>query len=171
MEKEGNRRLYDYCGKREIPHERIGKLIVATNQEEIAQLHEINEQADKNGLPPLKCMSGADINKIEPLVNATEALFSKNTGIIDSHALMRSLAIEAVGRGVITAYRSEATAIHYDGQRYRVEINESEYAFDTKIIINAAGLFADKIAQRIGLDIDREGYRLNYCKGSLLSQG
>jgi L-2-hydroxyglutarate oxidase LhgO len=163
---EGNRRLYDYCRKRGIPHARIGKLIVATNQEEIAQLHEINEQADKNSVETLQWMSGPDVNEIEPLVHASEALYSKNTGIIDSHSLMRSLSMEAADRGVTAAYRSEATAIHYDGRRYRVEINEGEYAFDTKILINAAGLHADKIARCIGIDTDREGYLLRYCKGS-----
>ncbi len=106
------------------------------------------------------------IEKIDPSVNAVEALFSPDSGIIDSHTLMRSLSVEANNRGVVVAYLTEATAIRYDGQRYCIEINKGEYRIETKILINSAGLNSDKIAESIGIDIDQEGYRLKYCKGS-----
>jgi L-2-hydroxyglutarate oxidase LhgO len=162
----GNKRLYDYCRRHNIPHERLGKLIVATNHEEIAQLHEIKKQADENGVEAMVFMNRSEVNKIEPLVNVVEALFSPDTGIIDSHALMRSLSAAAESRGVVFAYQAEATAIQYDGRRYRIEINKGEYRIETKILINAAGLNADKVAAGVGIDIDQSGYRLKYCKGS-----
>jgi L-2-hydroxyglutarate oxidase LhgO len=162
---EGNKRLYDYCGKHNIPNHRIGKLIVATDHEEAEQLQSIKKQGDENGVEGLAFFGRYEVNRMEPLVNAVEALFSANTGIIDSHALMRSLSITVQNNGVVCAYRSEVTSIKYDGKRYRIEVN-GDYFFDTKILINAAGLSADGIAESVGIDIDRAGYRLKYCKGS-----
>lgn len=162
----GNQWLYDYCTKHNIPHRRTGKLIVATDREEVEQLQRIKKQGDENGVTGLALLSQSEVRKIEPLVNAVKALFSPNTGIIDSHALMRSLSITAENKGVVYAYRSEVTSIKYDGERYRIEISEGDYFFDTKILINAAGLNSDGIAESVGIDIDREDYRLKYCKGS-----
>lgn len=163
---EGNRKLYEYCGKHNVPHERVGKLIIAMNQEELGQLHKIKEQADENGVEALQLISNTDIKIKEPFVDGVAALFSQNTGIIDSHALMRSLSIEAEERGVIVAYQSEVTATNFDGEKYHVEINRGEYLIDTKTLINSSGLNSDKVAGSLGIDIDQEGYRLKYCKGS-----
>ena len=163
---EGNKRLYDYCRKHNVPHKRVGKLIVATNDEEVEQLHEIKKQGDKNNVDKLFFLSQSEVIKMEPLINAIEALSSPNTGIIDSHALMRSLAISAESRGVICAYRAEVTSVKFDGERYRIGINKDEYCLNTKILINAAGLASDRIAEYAGIDIDRENCRLKYCKGS-----
>jgi L-2-hydroxyglutarate oxidase LhgO len=165
----GKKKLYTYCKEHNIPHQRIGKLIVATSREEVGQLEEIKEQAGKNGVETIKEMGRAEIKDMEPQVNAVHALFSGDTGTLDSHALMRCLSLEATDRGVIVAYQSEVTGIDFDGGKYRVEINRGEYGFDTTVLINSAGLFADKIAEQAGMDIDEAGYRLTYCKGSYFS--
>ncbi len=162
----GNNCLYDYCATHAIPHRKIGKLIVATNHDEVAQLQEIKEQGDKNGVDCLAFMSSSQIKKEEPAVTAVEALFSLKTGIIDSHRLMSCLSMRAEVNGAILAYRSDVTAVRFDDGYYFIEINKGEFRFNTKILINAAGLCADRIAEQIGIDVDSVGYRLKYCKGS-----
>jgi L-2-hydroxyglutarate oxidase LhgO len=102
----------------------------------------------------------------EPEVNALAALFSPSTGIIDTHRLMQTLLISAEGKGAITTYRSEVTAIHFNGSTWDLEINDGEYRISTKTLINSAGLYADRIAALAGIDIDAAGYRLKPCKGN-----
>ncbi|MFA4916602.1 MAG: NAD(P)/FAD-dependent oxidoreductase [Syntrophales bacterium] len=166
---QGNRLLYKLCEERNIGHKRLGKLIIATNDEECNALEKIKGRAEENGIDDLTFLGKIQIRTLEPEVRAKKALFSPSTGIIDTYNLMRSMYIGAENNGVIVTFRSEVTAIHFDGTVYTVEINKGEYRFRTKVLINSAGLYADRIAAFIGIDIDREGYRLKYCKGNYFS--
>jgi L-2-hydroxyglutarate oxidase LhgO len=65
--------------------------------------------------------------------------------------------------------RSKVTAIHAKDRIYELETNEGEYRFQTTILINSAGLYADSIAALAGINIERHGYRLLYCKGNYFS--
>jgi L-2-hydroxyglutarate oxidase LhgO len=94
------------------------------------------------------------------------ALFSPSTGIIDTHSLMRSFYLKAEAQGALIAFRAEVTAIHQDQPGYQLEINGGEYRLRTRILINSAGLWADRIARMAGMDIDRADYRLKHCKGN-----
>ena len=167
--REGNPLLYETCRKRNIPHKMLGKLIVATNNEENNELWKIKERAEQNGVNDLSFLSQNQIRILEPEVRATAGLFSPSTGIIDSHSLMRSFSVNAESNDAIIAFCSEVTAIHFDNDKYELEINNGEYRFQTRILINSAGLHSDKIAALIGIDTEKEGYRLKYCKGSYFS--
>ena len=137
--------------------------------EEINELYKIKERAEQNSVNDLSFLSQNQIHKLEPEVRATAGLFSPSTGIIDSHSLMRSFYVNAESNDAIIAFRSEVTAIHFDNDRYELEINNGEYRFQTRILINSAGLHSDKIAALTGIDTEKEGYRLKYCKGSYFS--
>jgi L-2-hydroxyglutarate oxidase LhgO len=162
---QGNRLLYETCAKRNIPHQRIGKLIVATSDAEVQDLENLQARARENGVNDLVLLGKRQVNVLEPDVQAEAALFSPSTGIIDSHSLMRSFALNAEGRGALIAFRSRVTAIRADANAYEMEINEGEYRFRTRVLINCAGLHAHEMAALAGLDIDKLGYRLKYCKG------
>lgn len=162
----GNRLLYAWCEKHSVPHRRIGKLIVATNEEECADLERIKIAAENNGVEKLEHLGPVQLKSKEPEVNALAALFSPSTGIIDTHRLMQTLLISAEGKHAIITYRSEVTAIHFDGSTWDLEINDGEYRISTKTIINSAGLHADRIAALAGINIDAVGYRLRPCKGN-----
>jgi len=166
---EGNRLLYELCGKRGIPHNRIGKLIVATNDEDSEKLDAIQKHAEGNGVLDLTLLGKKQILTLEPEVRAEAALFSPSTGIIDSHGLMRSFCVSAEANGTVISFRSEVTAIHAETGSYEVETNRGEYRFHTTVLINCAGLYSDRIAGLVGIDIDRLGYRLKYCKGNYFS--
>jgi L-2-hydroxyglutarate oxidase LhgO len=167
--KEGNRLLYDFCRKRNIPHRRLGKFIVATDDDEADELWKIRNQAAENGVTDLSFLSRRQIRSREPDVNATAALFSPSTGIIDSHSLMRSFYINAESNGAIVVFNSEVTQVRLDSGHYDVEINTGEHRFQTRLVVNCAGLHSDKIAALVGIDIDEASYRLKYCKGSYYS--
>lgn len=166
---DGNRLLYKLCRERDIPYNRIGKLIVATNDEECRKLEAIKKHAEGNGVLDLTLLGEKQILTLEPEVIAKAAIFSPSTGIIDSHSLMRSFYVNAESNGAIIAFRSEVTAIHNENGSYELEMNRGEYRFRTKLLINCAGLYSDKIAAMAGMDINHHGYRLHYCKGNYFS--
>jgi len=166
---EGNRLLYELCRRRGIPHKRIGKLIVATNDGECEQLERIRQYAGQNGVRDLSLIGQRQVGSLEPEVKAKAALYSPYTGIIDSHSLMRSFLVNAEANGAVVAFRSEVTAIHADNGIYEMETNGGEYRFQTRVLINSAGLYSDRIAAMAGMNIDRYGYRLKYCKGNYFS--
>ncbi|MDA8125717.1 MAG: NAD(P)/FAD-dependent oxidoreductase [Deltaproteobacteria bacterium] len=163
---EGNRLLYERCLARDIPHLRRGKLILAARDEELAILETLKGQAEANGVPGMTLLGGKQLRTLEPEIVAKAALFSPTTGIIDSHRLMRSFLIQAQENGAAVVFRSEVTAIHRGSPGgYDLELNGGPYRFHTRVLINSAGLHADRIAALAGLDIDRLGYRLKFCKG------
>ncbi|RPI76115.1 MAG: NAD(P)/FAD-dependent oxidoreductase [Desulfobacteraceae bacterium] len=162
----GNRLVYAWCEKHRVPHRRIGKLIVATNKEECDDLERIKITAEDNGVERLEHLGQAQLKAKEPEVSALAALFSSSTGIIDTHRFMQTLLMSAEKKETIITYRSEVTAIHFDGSAWELDINEGAYCIRTKTLINSAGLHADRIAALAGLDIDAAGYRLKPCKGN-----
>lgn len=161
---EGNKSLYKYCQAHKVPHQRLGKIIVAINNREISQLEELIRQGEGNWVRGLRFMMGTELAKFEPGVKGVRALYSPNTGIVDSHQLMKALEQEAQGNGCLLAYGSEVRGVRYEGRGYILKLNGEE-SLKTEILINSAGLFADKVAAMAGIDIDKEKYRLHFCKG------
>lgn len=165
----GNRLLYEWCTKKSVPHRAIGKLIVASTDEESEALAGIKATAEGNGVEGLTLLTAADVQKREPNIRTQGAMFSPNTGIVDSHAFMRSLLHAAESRGAILTCRAEVTAIEHAGNTYDLTINNGEYRIRTQVLINSAGLWADRMAAMAGLDIDKLRYRLYPCKGNYFS--
>ena len=143
---EGNRLLYAWCREHNVPHAGIGKLIVATTEEEASSLEVIRSGAEQNGVPGLELLGKKQLLSIEPEVSALAALLSPTTGIIDSHRLMRSLLLAAEDNGALMSCRAKVTAIRFDGAGYNLEINNGVYRIQAKTLINSAGLHADQIA-------------------------
>ncbi len=163
--REGSRLLYEHCENRKIPFKKTGKFIVSHNPAETEELWKIKRQAEENGVSNLISLSRSRWKSLEPDLQADEVIFSPDSGIVDAHGLMRSLHLQAESRGVTTAFRSEVTAIRPDDRGFELEINHGEYRMHTQILINSAGLYADRIAAMAGMDIIGSGYRLKYGKG------
>ena len=161
---EGSRLLYKYCQEHDIPHKRLGKIIVALNSREVRQLEELMNKGKGNWARDLRFMMGAELARFEPGVKGVKALYSPNTGIIDSHLLMKALEKEAQGNGCLLAYGSAVRGVRYEREEYALNINGEE-SLKTKILINSAGLGADQIAAMAGIDIVKKKYRLHLCKG------
>lgn len=165
---EGSRLLYKYCQEHNIPHQRLGKIIVAINDGEVKQLEALRKQGELNWVRDLRYMMGAELARFEPGVKGVKALYSPNTGILDSHRLMKELEKEAQGNGCLLAYGAQLTAIQKESDGYVLSIN-GEPALKTRGLINSAGLFAGQIAAMAGIDIVKEKYRLHFCKGEYFS--
>ncbi|MCX8030727.1 MAG: NAD(P)/FAD-dependent oxidoreductase [Thermodesulfovibrionales bacterium] len=163
---EGGELLYEFCRQNSIPHKKVGKLIVAIDESEIGSLEIIYRQGIENGVKDLKIIDKKTIYKLEPLVKALFALYSPNTGILNVHSLMNSLYSIAKAQGVIFSFCDEVDFIEKTSNHYLVGLKDEDYRFLTKIVINSGGLFADCIANLVGLDIDKLNYRLILCKGS-----
>lgn len=171
---EGNRLLYELCGKHGIGHKKLGKLIVATTDEETGQLQELKAKGLRNGAVGLKLISRSEVKKLEPNVEGVAALLSPSTGIIDSHALMEHFVARAKDSGAEIAYRKKVVGIEKVSAGYEVTVAEGEedkFSFTARILINCAGLYCDKMAELAGIDLDKAGYRLHYCKGEYFTVG
>lgn len=162
---EGSSLLYVYLGRHGIAHKRLGKIIVAASEEEIADLNFLKQNGEHNGCRGLELLSQSEIRKLEPEIECVAGLYSPNTGILDTHALMAKLAAEAGANGAILTYGTEVEKISRTPQGYRITIAKDHYEFESRIVVNCAGLHADRVAAMIGLDIDQLGYRLRFCKG------
>lgn len=170
---DGNAMLYEICRRYGIGHRKTGKLIVATEDEDVGKLEELLERGRRNGARGLKVLSRGEINKLEPNIEAVAAIFSPSSGTMDSHTLMRYFLSKAQGAGAKIAYKSNVIGIEKlsDGYEVTVENGSGSFPFKTEILINCAGLYSDRIAQLGGIDINKAGYQLFYCKGEYFSVG
>lgn len=182
----GRELLYQRCAELRIPHRQTGKLVVATEPQEIAALEALRVRGGANGAPGLQMLGGAAVAKREPAVRARAGLLSPRSGIVDAHALCLSwaaelesgggallcgcevLSLSRAPRGWRIAARSGATppALHTPPAAEAaggaaVELAEVEAA----AVVNAAGLWADRVAALAGVDVEAAGYRIHPCKG------
>jgi L-2-hydroxyglutarate oxidase LhgO len=167
----GNRILYDLCSQYDIGHKRLGKLIVATNDEENGKLKALYERGKGNGAEGLGLKSRRELKALEPNVEGLAAMLSPSSGIIDSHGLMQYFIARAVEVGAQIAYRSRVVGVEKAAEGYEVVVEDSggKSSFITGVLINSAGLQSDKIAELAGIDVNEAGYRLHYCRGEYFS--
>jgi L-2-hydroxyglutarate oxidase LhgO len=165
---EGRERLYARCHAEGIPHRALGKLVVATRQEEIATLEALLVRGSANGAPGLAIVDEAEVRRREPDLRAVAALLSPRTGVVDAHALCLSYAAEAEAHGARLLMRTEVLAVEAAAGHLRVEARGADGQTGRVrcgAVVNAAGLSADHVAARAGLDVDALGYRQHPCKG------
>jgi L-2-hydroxyglutarate oxidase LhgO len=145
----GKMLLYDYCKAHHVPVNRIGKLIVASEDAEIARLHAIREQAERNGVMDLRLLDAREARELEPAVVCDAAMLSPSTGIIDSHALMLSLQGEIEAHGGYVVTNTRVTGIRPIAGGFDLAIDGSDDRIACKALINSAGLFGDEVAGAI----------------------
>ncbi len=165
---EGNELMYEICSKNNIPHVNCGKLIVATNKEQEQRLPQILEIAKNNGAKGVKIVTQKEIEKLEPKVYSTAAIYCPTSGVVDSHQLMQYFEANAINNNAVMLYRHEVIGIQKNTKGFIITVKDDEeniYEFETEILINSAGHNSDIIAELAGIDIDRLGYRLNFSKG------
>lgn len=163
---EGRSLLYEFCAQNNIPSQKIGKLIVAMDKNEVKDLENLFKKGLENGVEDLKFVSKNEIKHIEPHIECEAAMYSPSAGILDSHSLMKNLAWQFKDRGGEIVYNTQLLGIDKvkDGFILKVEDKrEGIFKFFTRILINCAGLNSDKVAAMVGLIKDE--YHLKYCKG------
>ena len=170
----GKALLYDYCHRHDIPHRRLGKLIVA-QEDETSGLERLQRQALENGVDDLQLLDGRDLANLEPALRASAALHSPSTGILDSHEYMRRLLAEAMAAGVLHAGGTRIDRILYERENIEVHTrsmtggDDETFRFGCRRLINCAGLQAQALAGLIE-GIDHASVPALYpCKGDYFS--
>jgi len=164
----GRERLYAWCAERRVPHRRVGKLIVATAEAEVAILEHLQARGRANGVARLDLIDTAACRALENDVSAVAALHSPDTGIVDTHAFSTSMLAEAERQGAVLAQAREVISLERAGDDWRIEaVGEGDAVerISAAIVVDAAGLDADRIAALAGVDIDAHGLRHHPCKG------
>jgi L-2-hydroxyglutarate oxidase LhgO len=167
----GKALLYEYCAARGVPHRRLGKIIVATEPAQEGQLAAIRAAAVANGVEDLGFLDGRDLAALEPDLRGVAGLMSPSTGIIDSHALMLSYQGEAEDHGAVIAFntRLAAAEVAADGFEITAEGGGEVLRLKTKVLVNAAGLFAGALAGGIAGLAPAHRREVYYCKGNYFS--
>ena len=152
---EGNRLLYAYAKKFNVPFINTKKIIVANNQSQIDDILVIKQQAELNGVENLVILDKKQVNNLEPLIKCVGGLLVPSTGIIDQHSLMQSYLGEYETNGGMVSYNSTVKKISFVNNRFEILVVNKD--IETKIIcnnlINAAGIFSSEVANSIeGLD-------------------
>lgn len=146
----GNAALYRYCARRQVPHRRCGKLIVAADSAQISALEHLANAARRNGVNDLRWLDRTAARALEPALQCEAALLSPSTGIVDSHALMLSLLGDAQRSGAVLALATEIVRAHCTDRGIEIfTAARSAPALRTRWLINCAGLDAIALAQRI----------------------
>jgi L-2-hydroxyglutarate oxidase LhgO len=148
---EGRDRLYAFCESHNVPHKRLGKLIVATKPDQDQDLAAIHRKAADNGVTDLQPLSKAQITALEPELSTTGGLLSPSTGIIDSHAYMLALLGDAEAAGASLVRRAEVISVTRRNGRHRIAIRNSGEmtTLETSLLVNCAGLWASRVARLI----------------------
>lgn len=159
----GNAMMGGLCAELKVKIQYIGKLTVAQDEEDVRTLFALKEQGEANGVPGLEILDTGAMQTIQPGVGGIRALYSPTTGIICPYGLTIALADNARMNGVDFYLGREAAAIRHDANGFTVKTTEGD-SFKARVLINAAGLYADRICSLLGIS----QYRIYPCRGEYL---
>lgn len=147
----GIRQMVAFCDRHSIPYDLCGKIVVATEPEEIPRLHDLLERGTANGLQGVELLRGEQIREIEPNAAGIEALRVPEEGIVDYVAVMRAMVAGITERGGQVKFSSEVTRLNRK-DRWTIETRSGTYSAD--FVINCAGLHCDRVGRMAGAPND-----------------
>jgi L-2-hydroxyglutarate oxidase len=148
----GYQLLLDFLKEEDIPFDKCGKVVVATQKSQIPQLEILHDRGLANGLKGLKYLNPDELKEIEPHVAGVKAIFVPQTGIVDYKVVSYKYAdrIKALGGEILTGWKVEGMA-----RKNGVEvIRSNKGSVESKTYINCAGLYSDKVAAKTVADLD-----------------
>ncbi len=155
----GHELMPSLCKELGVPYIAVGKIVTAKEEDEREYLYKLKETGEKNGCKKLRIIDQKEIKRLEPNINGIEALHSPTTAILDPFLLTISLAENALRNGACIHLNTEVKRIEQSSDGFTLETNNGKYA--AGILINSAGLYADKIAAMAGIT----GYEIHPCRG------
>jgi L-2-hydroxyglutarate oxidase LhgO len=173
----GRELLYARCKRFGLPHAKLGKLIVARDERELAMLETLHARAADNGAGPTRLLDSIELAMFEETVRGHAALLVEEAGVLRTQEYVRSLVREAESLRVEVLVGMNVTSIspgERDESRGRWEIrvhdaDASAGGFVSEVVIDAAGLGADRVARLAGIDTDAHGLTHRFCKGTWLA--
>jgi L-2-hydroxyglutarate oxidase LhgO len=148
---EGRRRLYEFLETHGVAYRRCGKLVVATEADEIPRLDAILAQAIANGVEDLSMIDGAAARALEPGLRAAAAVISPHSGVFDSHSYMLALRGEIEDRaGAVVTSTPFLGAEPQAGGGFRVRAGgEAPTELSARLLVTAPGLSAQSVAGKV----------------------
>jgi glycerol-3-phosphate dehydrogenase len=155
----GNRMMYEFCAAHHVPHRNCGKLVIAHDAKQEAELEHLAENGRANGVTGLRVVDRAAVRAREPHIDAAFALEVPSTGIVSAEDLIKTLARIATEQGANLLTRTRVVRLDPRGDSIAVTLaegdgedggNQSEETIEARCVINCAGLYADEIAAMLG---------------------
>jgi L-2-hydroxyglutarate oxidase LhgO len=157
---EGRDRLYDFCARYHVPHRRCGKLVVGNSPEEIVELERLMQRSIANGVTSAAMVDQSFILAREPHVSgATAALWSPDTGIVESETLVKTLFNLCRDRDVAMLVGSPLVGAEASADAIKLVTPHEE--FEASAVVNAAGLYADQVSRMLG----GAAFTIHPCRG------
>ncbi len=149
---DGYNQLIAFCKEEEIHFELCGKIVVATNKNQLEALNTLYDRGIANGLTGMRRLIGDEIKEYEPYVNGVQALHVPQTGIIDYKAVARKYAekFKHFGGSIFTSNK----VIDVREKNGFVEVVTNAQTLTTRLVINCSGLYSDKMAKLTGMDVN-----------------
>ncbi len=141
----GYHQLIDFCNQEEIPYELTGKVVVATKNEQRQQLENLYVRGQQNGLEGLRKISPEEVKEYEPYVTCVEGMWVPQTGIVDYKVVSQKIAEKLKNLGAEFRFNEKVTGVT-KGHTLSI-IKTERNTYETKLVINCAGLYSDKVAQ------------------------
>ena len=146
----GRERMYAFCEEYNLPVERCGKIVIATNEKEVSALNMLEEKGRANGLAGLKRISSGEIKEYEPYASGIAGLFVPQTGIVDYIAVTNKYAELIRTNGGEIKTNSKLISVKKDGKDLILFTDQYEYR--TRFVVNCGGLQSDRIAKLFGVN-------------------
>jgi len=156
---EGRDRLYRFCDEHQVPHARCGKLVIAADEHEIAELDRLLAVGHANGVSSLVRVDGAFVRAKEPNVRAVGALWSPDTGIVEAEALIKTL--ERLCRDNDVALVVGSPVIGAAPRTSGIELVTPHEQIVAGTVVNASGLYADTTSALLG----GKSFTIYPCRG------
>jgi len=149
------------CADLKILFKRIGSLVIGFSEEDFRKLKELKENGEKNGIKNLEIIRAPKLFELEPNLNpqAKYALYAPSAGIISPYKFTIALADNAVINGVKVLLETEAKDIRIE-EKQVCGVVTNRGLIETRVIINAAGLYADQVAKTVG-----DSFKISPLKG------
>ena len=163
---EGRERIYALAQEAGIYTRRCGKFVVAEDASRVRELEAVFQRATASGAEGLRMLEGREACRQVPGIRAFAALWSPNTGIVDTEDFMRHLYAKASDRGAVFLFKNPLLRAEASRNGHALFFGSQGESLKARVVVNAAGLFSDKVAAMAGVDPEAAGYRLHWCKGS-----
>jgi len=162
----GRDALYRFCAEQRIPHERCGKLVVATAPEEVERLERLERNGRANGLAGLVRLRGEELRRYEPHVVGVAGLWVPETGIVDFKEVAAALVRQLCERDgeLRTGFRVSSVNERSDG----LVVRSGKQELEARLLVACAGLQADRVARLCGV---RPGVRIVPFRGDYYRLG
>jgi (S)-2-hydroxyglutarate dehydrogenase len=145
---EGSREIYAYCDEKNIPYDRCGKLVVATDETELPRLEELHRRASANGVPGVKIVDAAELKELEPNAAGLRAVHSPATGIVDFSLVAQAFAQDVADMG--GSICTSAAVVGIEASARGVELRTPTRRFNAGTAITCGGLYSDHLARLTG---------------------